>query len=316
MKTPRGRESVFIHEKALVDEGARIGARTRIWAFVHVLPGAVIGKDCNICDLVFIENDVRIGDRVTIRSNVEVCEGVILEDDSFVGPNVAFTNDRFPRSRKRPPEFPRTIVRSGATIGAGSTILPGILVGKNAMIGAGSVVTRDVPPNAIVVGNPARIKGYIGTESEPRVEPDGGDVGVRRTAVAGVTVHQLPLVMDMRGNLSVGEFDKHLPFTPKRYFIVFGVQSERVRGEHAHKKQHQFLVCVKGSCSLMIDDGRDRDDVALDRPNLGVHVPPLIWAAQYRYSADAVLLVFSSENYDPDDYIREYEKYLRAVEKS
>ena len=305
--------SVFVHEKAIVEDGARIGPRTRVWAFAHVLKDVTIGEDCNICDGVFIEDGARIGDRVTIKSGVQVWHGVRLEDDVFVGPNATFTNDDFPRS-KQYGVLSKTLVRQGASIGANATLLSGIVVGQNAMVGAGAVVTSDVPPNAIVVGNPARIKGYLRTEPEPqKKEPDGNEIEVRRTNVAGVKVYDLPLVLDMRGNLSVGEFDKHLPFTPKRYFIVFDVQSERVRGEHAHKQEHQFLVCVKGSCSLMIDDGRNRDEIVLDRPNLGVHVPPMVWAAQYKYSADAVLLVFASENYDPDDYIREYDNYLQVV---
>lgn len=149
----------FKHPQALV-ESEHIGPRTRIWAFAHVLSGAVIGADCNICDHVFIENDVRVGDRVTVKCGVQLWDGVVLEDDVFVGPNATFTNDRFPRSKQYPPEFPKTIVRSGASIGANATLLPGITIGPNAMVGAGAVVTKDVPENAIVVGNPAHIKGY------------------------------------------------------------------------------------------------------------------------------------------------------------
>ena len=149
----------FKHPQALV-ESDRIGPRTRIWAFAHVLPGAVIGADCNICDYVFIENDVRIGDRVTIKSGVQLWDGVVLEDDVFVGPNATFTNDPFPRSKQPLTEIPRTTVSAGASIGANATILPGITVGPCAMVGAGAVVTRDVPARAIVIGNPARINGY------------------------------------------------------------------------------------------------------------------------------------------------------------
>jgi len=150
----------FKHPQALV-ESTHIGPRTRIWAFAHVLPGAVIGEDCNICDHVFIENDVLVGNRVTIKCGVQLWDGVVLEDDVFVGPNATFTNDRFPRNRRPPPEFLKTIVRAGASIGANATLLPGIVVGPNAMVGAGAVVTSDVPANAIVVGNPARISGYV-----------------------------------------------------------------------------------------------------------------------------------------------------------
>lgn len=144
----------FIHPNALV-ETCKIGSGTRIWAFSHVLPGASIGADCNICDHVFIENEVTLGDRVTVKCGVQLWDGLSLEDDVFVGPNVTFTNDIFPRS-KQPFTLLKTIVRRGATIGANATILPGVVIGEYAMVGAGSVVTKDVPPRALVVGNPAR----------------------------------------------------------------------------------------------------------------------------------------------------------------
>ena len=157
----------FQHPQALVETTA-IGAGTRIWAFVHVLPGAVIGGDCNICDHVFIENDVRVGDRVTVKCGVQLWDGVTLEDDVFVGPNATFTNDRRPRSSVRREPFDRTVVRQGATIGANATILPGVVIGSHALVGAGAVVTRDVPDFAQVVGNPARITGYVDRDGTPR----------------------------------------------------------------------------------------------------------------------------------------------------
>lgn len=145
----------FKHSHALV-ESDRIGRNTRIWAFVHVLPGAVIGADCNICDHVFIENDVVLGDRVTVKCGVQLWDGLRVEDDVFIGPNATFTNDAFPRSRQQF-QLQQTIVRRGASIGANATILPGITIGAGAMVGAGAVVTRDVPAHALVVGNPARV---------------------------------------------------------------------------------------------------------------------------------------------------------------
>lgn len=142
-------------------QSTTIGARTRVWQFVVILPKAVIGDDCNICSHCFIENDVVVGDRVTVKSGVQLWDGVRLEDDVFVGPNVTFTNDRLPRSRVYPDAFPRTLVRRGASIGGGATILPGLQIGERAMVGAGSVVTKDVPARAIVVGSPARVMGYV-----------------------------------------------------------------------------------------------------------------------------------------------------------
>ena len=146
----------FQHPQALV-ETSQIGEGTRIWAFAHILPGAMIGEDCNICDHVFIENDVQVGSRVTIKCGVQLWDGIRLEDDVFVGPNATFTNDPWPRSKVYPPIFPKTLVRRGASIGANATLLPGITIGERAMIGAGAVVTRDVPPRVLVVGVPARV---------------------------------------------------------------------------------------------------------------------------------------------------------------
>lgn len=153
----------FKHENALV-ESDNIGEGTRIWAFAHVLPKAVIGTDCNICDNVFIENDVIIGNRVTIKCGVQVWDGLVIEDDVMVGPNATFTNDLFPRS-KQPFELKKTYVRKGASIGANATILAGVEIGEGAMVGAGSVVTKSVPPRAVVVGNPARILRMIEDDS-------------------------------------------------------------------------------------------------------------------------------------------------------
>lgn len=152
-------KNTFIHSNAIVEPGAALGGGTRVWAFAHILPGAKIGQDCNLCDGVFIENDVVIGDRVTIKCGVQVWDGIHLDDDVFVGPNATFTNDEFPRSKQYPEKFLQTSVHRGASIGANATILPGVTIGQHAMIGAGAVVTRDVPPYAIVAGNPARIKG-------------------------------------------------------------------------------------------------------------------------------------------------------------
>lgn len=144
-----------IHHTADV-KSPHIGAGTRVWQFVVVLPGARIGRDGNICAHVFIENDVVVGDRVTIKSGVQLWDGVRIEDDVFIGPNVTFSNDKYPRSGNRTFEQLVTTVCKGASIGGGATILPGLTIGAGATVGAGSVVTADVPPGAVVYGNPAR----------------------------------------------------------------------------------------------------------------------------------------------------------------
>jgi acetyltransferase-like isoleucine patch superfamily enzyme/dTDP-4-dehydrorhamnose 3,5-epimerase-like enzyme len=313
--SPISTESPFIHPQSLVDAGARIGARTRVWAFAHVLSGAVIGEDCNICDHVFIENDVHIGDRVTVKCGVQIWNGVTLEDDVFVGPNATFTNDLFPRSKQYPDKFSATLVRKGASLGANATILAGLEIGANAMVGAGAVVTRSVPPNAIVVGNPARIKGYVSADSANTDLLKQSLHPIPKINIAGVGISELSSFADMRGSLSFGEYGSGLPFIPKRYFIIYDVPSQEVRGEHAHKELHQFLVCIKGSCSVVIDNGATREEILLNKPTVGVHIPPMIWATQYKYSPDAVLLVFASDVYDPDDYIRNYDEYLERLKR-
>ena len=303
----------YQHPQALV-ETAEIGKNTRIWAFAHILPHAKVGAECNICDNVFIENDVEIGDRVTIKCGVQLWDGLRVENDVFIGPNVTFANDNFPRSKKRPDHFLTTIIRSGASIGSNATILGGIVVGRKSMIGAGAVVTSDVPPNAIVMGNPARITGYVDSDTGKRTLPSilhkSLDVEQRSiNRVKKVNIVYLPKVTDLRGSLSFAEYGQLLPFLPKRYFIVYDVPSKDVRGQHAHRKLHQFLICVNGSCSVVVDDGQNRDEIILDSPAMGIHIPPMIWATQYKYTDDAILLVFASEIYDPSDYIRDYDEY-------
>jgi acetyltransferase-like isoleucine patch superfamily enzyme len=154
------------HPTAIVGENSRIGARTRIWAFVNVCDGAVVGDDCNLCDHVFVENGAFVGNRVTVKTHVSLWTGIALEDDVFIGPGVVFTNDHRPRSRKPLAEFARTIVRRGASIGGGVVVCPGLSIGEYALVGAGSVVTKNVPPYALVTGNPARVRGWVCTCGE------------------------------------------------------------------------------------------------------------------------------------------------------
>lgn len=150
----------FIHPLSDV-HSERIGQNTRVWQYSVILKDATIGNGCNICAHTLIENDVLIGNNVTVKSGVYIWDGITLEDNVFIGPCVAFTNDKKPRSKQYPESFAKTIVERGASIGANATILPGIRIGRNALVGAGAVVTKDVPENAIVVGNPAIIKGYV-----------------------------------------------------------------------------------------------------------------------------------------------------------
>jgi UDP-2-acetamido-3-amino-2,3-dideoxy-glucuronate N-acetyltransferase len=312
--TPAG-HGYFTHPEGRV-ESSEVGERTRVWAFAHILKGARVGADCNICDHTFVEGGAVVGDRVTIKCGVQVWDGVTLEDDVFVGPNATFTNDPFPRSGRRPTEFTRTLVRRGASIGANATLLPGVTVGAGAMVGAGAVVTRDVPPRAIVMGNPAVVTGFVHQGSGTCV-PDVGVAPARAKTplIAGAGLYELPRVSDDRGHLSFAEMGDSLPFAVMRYFLVFGVPSREIRGEHAHRVLDQFLVCVHGSCSVRLFDGDAGEEILLNRPDLGLHVPPMVWTTEYKYSPDAVLLVLASDIYREDDYIRDVDEYLALQEK-
>jgi acetyltransferase-like isoleucine patch superfamily enzyme len=145
----------MIHKLSDV-QSQKIGENTNIWQFCVVLSGAEIGNNCNVCALCFIENDVKIGNNVTIKNGVYLWDGTEIEDDVFIGPNVTFTNDKYPRSKQYPEEFQKTIIKKGASIGANSTILGSVTIGEKAMIGAGSVVTKDVPAGELWFGNPAK----------------------------------------------------------------------------------------------------------------------------------------------------------------
>ncbi|MEP7305877.1 MAG: WxcM-like domain-containing protein [Acidobacteriota bacterium] len=306
----------FRHPAAIV-ESSQIGERTRVWAFAHVLPGARVGADCNICDHVFVENEVIVGDRVTVKCGVQLWDGVTIEDDVFIGPNATFTNDIFPRSRIQQKRPTPTVLRRGASIGANATVVCGVTIGANAMVGSGAVVTHNVPANAIVVGNPAFIHGYVAVEKGVQAPETALPVEPFQTlAVGGVTMYRLPEFADLRGGLVVGEIGKQLPFEPKRFFVVHAVPTRQARGEHAHRNIHQFIVCLHGECSVVIDDGFARQEIRLSELCVGVHVPPMVWAVQYKFSPDALVLVLASGIYDAAEYVRDYDEFIALATDS
>lgn len=250
-----------------------------------------------------VDPAVRLPLDVVVRAGAYLPANVSLEEGCHIGPNVAFV------------EGAPIVVKRGVQIGANATVHAGLTLAAHAVVRPGAVVGRSVPPGAIVDGNPASIVGYVDTRAGPAgVAPHRPAAAaaptIERLGVGGVTLHHLPVVPDLRGSLTVGEFERQIPFTPKRYFIVFGVPSREVRGEHAHRECHQFLICVRGSCSVVADDGRQRVEVDLDAPQRGLYLPPMTWGIQYKYSADAMLLVFASQHYDAADYIREYDEFL------
>lgn len=237
---------------------------------------------------------------------------VNIEKSVQIGPRVIFVEDL----------SQQTVVRTGTTIEAGAIIGAGVTIGQGALVRAGAVVLRSIPPNAVVEGNPAQLVGYRNdTELGSRPDISNKDFSDFRgmtapsvidLGVGGGAMYLMRRVVDARGGLSVGEVAKELPFTPARYFLVFDVPSSELRGEHAHLECHQFLICVHGSCRVLLDDGDQRCEVTLDRPDLGVYMPSMIWGTQYKYSRDAVLLVFASHTYDGADYLRTYDSFISA----
>jgi len=269
--------------------------------------GVVIGSHSNV------EAGTRLGNRVVIKSGVHLFGGIIVEDGVHIGANAAFANERLPGDLSGTAK--PIVLRAGCIIGANATICPGVTIGERAIVDAGAVVTQSVQPHVIVAGNPARVIGFADTPAAQVDVPkhSNGRVETIPSKVKGVRALQLPFISDPRGNLTVGEFGRSLPFVPKRYFITFDVPNSSIRGEHAHRVCEQFLICVKGSCAVVVDDGSQREEFALDRPTFGVYVPPMVWATEYKHSQDSTLLVFASHYYDPADYIRNYHEFLQAA---
>jgi len=281
-----------IYDGATVESGATLGD------FVAVHPGGVVLSGA------------------TIEGGTHIWPGITIERGARLGPGVQF-------ERADPSSVSASAnvtVGTGCNVGAGAVIHSGVQVGVGAMVSPAAVVAQNVPPYAIVSGSPARVTGYVqnsvsaipAREWSPSIDFPEKEDSVR-IGVGNVTLHRLRMVRDPRGDLSAGEFQKSIPFLPKRYFLVFNVPSEKARGEHAHIQCHQFLICVKGSCSVVVDDGLRRCEVSLTSPDMGIHLPPLTWATQYKYSSDAVLLVFASDYYAADDYIRDYGDFVARV---
>lgn len=261
-----------------------------------VSASAVIGEGCTIESGAVVPDGATLGDCTSIGHNA-----VLLAADS-VAPGTAAQ------------------VAQRVRVGANAVVYPGLTLGSECLVMPGAVVKRSVPPRAVVEGNPAAIVGYVdaiapATGIAAQAALAGKTAKVEQLPVRGVTVHQFPLIPDLRGNLTVGEFERQIPFTPQRYFMVFGVPNREVRGEHAHKVCHQFLICTSGACSVVVDDGESRAEVVLDSPSRGLYLPPMVWGIQYKYSPDALLLVFASHHYDSTDYVRDYGEFLRMIER-
>lgn len=288
-------------------------------ACVH--PTSVVGADVTLAEGVTIGPNCFLDGHIRIGAGSHLVGGLTLLGDITIGancrlePGICLTgswNDDGGPGRHS------LSIEDGVVIGAGTLITQGLTIGKGARIEAGTFLTRRVPAYAIVHGNPAIISGYVETSNSGKAKSAGAvqppdQPGISQLSVAGVTLHRFTRIRDLRGDLSVGEFQRNVPFLPKRYFLVFDVPSAETRGEHAHKVCQQFMVCTHGSVAVLVDDGVRREEVVLDSPNLGLYVPPMIWGVQYKYSRDGVLLVFASDYYDPGDYIRDYDAFVASM---
>jgi len=217
------------------------------------------------------------------------------------------------------------VVRDHVRLDATCIIGENVTIGQGAWVRAGAVVLRSVPANAIVEGNPAQVVGYLnGANSDTRPDPKLIDIHSHKVLerparvpldVGDSALYLMRRIADARGALTVGEVPTEVPFAPERYFAVFDVPTVELRGEHAHKQCQQFLICLHGSCRVLLDDGEKRCEIILDRPDMGVFMPAMIWGTQYRYSPDAVLLVFASRPYEAEDYLRTYDEFLAELER-
>lgn len=247
----------------------------------------------------------------TIHPSAIVGDDVEVGREVSVGPGAVVLD-------AEPGEAP-TALADGVQIGANATICAGCQVGMRARVLPGAVVQRAVPPLAIVEGNPGRIIGYAESERWQETAGAAAKGGAQtprivHSRVRGVQLHHMPVIKDLRGTLSPGEVARDVPFAVRRYFLVYGVPSAETRGEHAHHQCAQFLLAVSGHLSVLVDDGQRREEFTLDRPNVGLLIPPMVWGVQYRYQPNTVLLVFASEHYQASDYIRDYAQFLALTE--
>ncbi len=308
MAKPRGGHMTR-HTSAVV-ESDDIGVGTRIGALSHVSAGARLGDNTHLGAGVTIGAEVVTGENVTIGSGSHLHGRVLLQRDVVVGQGAIVGAS--PGSTFDPSVI--TVLEADCWVGAGSILFAGITVGHSAVIHPGSVIERPVPAFAIVAGSPARILGYREKFPE-KLRTLRADRASKNSeiAVGGAQIITFRRYSDMRGLLAVGESGSELPFAPMRLFFVHGVPSREVRGEHAHRVCHQLLVAAHGACSVVIDDGDSRQEILLDDPAKALYIPPMVWATQYKYTADAVLMVLASHPYDPNDYIRSYAEFEHAA---
>jgi UDP-2-acetamido-3-amino-2,3-dideoxy-glucuronate N-acetyltransferase len=261
----------------------------QIAATAVVDPRATLGKNVQVADYVVICGAAEIGD------DVQLDVGCVVGADS--------------RS-----ESPRpTRIEGGSFIGARAVVLDGVRVGAGSVVQPGAVVTAETPPLAVVQGNPAEVVDYVTAFQAPLVtlDIDRMTPGDDRLP-AGVSVCRLGRVVDLRGALTIGDIH-HVPFDIARAYFVSGVGQGLIRGAHAHRRCHQLLIAVQGSLTCVVDDGRRRIEIRMTRPELSLHIEPMVWGTQYQFEPSSVLAVLASLSYDPDEYIADYQLFLDEV---
>ena len=280
-------------------------------ASIH--PSAVVetervGEDCVVHEHASVSPGVTLEGGVEVGAGARLLGDVAIAAGGSIGPNAVLG---------RPEATGNGVLRigRGVRIGSNASVSAGVAIGRGAVVEAGSAVETDVPAYAIVRGSPARIVGYVDSLPEP-TEPELLDLDAVQeptaTSVPGVVLHPLTHARDLRGSLAAAEF-RDLPFEPRRVFAVYDVPSESVRGAHAHRRCGQLLVCTSGEVNCIADDGTARQELRLSSPRVALHIPPLVWSMQYRYTRDACLVVLAELPYDPDDYVRDYEEFLELV---
>jgi hypothetical protein len=270
-----------------------------------------------------IENDVVLGNDCVVKSGVQLWDGVVLEDSVFIGPNVSFSNDVFPRAKKKPEYWLKTVVEAGASIGANATVLPGVRIGAGAMVGAGSVVTCDVPPGEVWFGNPARKRASvkdrlahqlsplheIGSSELQAAESLGGNR--RKASVDDCKLLEFQEIVDARGHLTVVHPEVDVGFVARRAYYLYGVPPGGARGGHAHRVLEECLIAISGSFEVVVNDGVRQKRFVLNHPKQGLRLPTMIWRELAEFSAGAVCLVLASAPYDEFEYIRSFSDFVR-----
>lgn len=315
--------TVDVHPSASI-AGAHLGGGVSVGADARVGFGAVIGAGTSIAVGARVGAAAVVGVGVTIGAFADIADRVEIQDRAEIGAHAVLSpidpsnpSDSGPegtsrgRARRRP-----STVEKGVVIGANATILPGVILGKRSVVLPGSVVMEDVPPRAVVGGNPAVVLDYVESRTVRGTSAGPADWGTGRDGGSGLPggARLLPLTRarDLRGSLSALEFGG-LPWIPRRFFAVYGVPTAETRGEHAHHRCEQLLIAVNGQLSVQLDDGNHRATVPLTSPDVGLLMPRRVWGRQSNFSVDAVLVVLASRPYEPDDYIRTYEEFLSVV---